>query len=280
MHAPSGTHDASDPHHWIARRWFTASGALVAELPADAEPFAIFERLSRQRHCVFLDSAVLDGASRAAHGADRASTEGPVTPRLGRFSYIAADPIHSLHVEAANDGLAAERVNEAFALLRSLLADLSCATIPGLPPFQGGVAGLVSYDCGLARLGLESAGSSDVPLLSLHIYDLVFAFDHDARDRGAAAQRREGRPLHPGPAHVAPAAPAPRSGPPGRGTAAAAASPARGKDTPPPPLLVRPFPDGRQRGPPSCARPTPHGERGAHQSPRGRASTACPTKPA
>ena len=181
MHAPSGTHDASDPRHWIARRWFTASGALVAELPADAEPFAIFERLAGQRHCLFLDSAVLDGASHAAPSPDRASTECPVTPRLGRFSYIAADPIHSLHVEAANDGLAAERVNEAFALLRSLLADLACATIPGLPPFQGGVAGLVSYDCGLARLGLESAGSSDAPLLSLHIYDLVFAFDHDAR---------------------------------------------------------------------------------------------------
>ena len=180
MHAPPATPDASDPRQWIARHWFTASGALVAELHAGVEPLAIFELLSRQRHCLFLDSAVLDGGSDAAPSPDRASTQARATPRLGRFSYVAADPIHSIEVVATGDGRDAERVNAAFSQLRSLLADLACATIPGLPPFQGGVAGLVSYECGLARLGLAVPGSSDVPLLSLHIYDLVYAFDHDA----------------------------------------------------------------------------------------------------
>jgi len=180
MHAPPATPDASDPRQWIARRWFTASGALVAELHAGVEPLAIFELLTRQRHRLFLDSAVLDGGSDAAPSPDRASTQAPATPRLGRFSYVAADPIHSIEVVAIGDGRDAERVNEAFLRLRSLLADLACATIPGLPPFQGGVAGLVSYECGLARLGLAVPGNSDVPLLSLHIYDLVYAVDHDA----------------------------------------------------------------------------------------------------
>jgi len=179
MHAPPATPDASDPRQWIARHWFTASGALVAELHAGVEPLAIFELLSRQRHCLFLDSAVLDFGSDAAPSPDRASTQARATPRLGRFSYVAADPIHSIEVVATGDGRDAERVNEAFLRLRSLLADLACATIPGLPTFQGGVAGLVSYECGLARLGLAVPGSS-VPLLSLHIYDLVYAFDHDA----------------------------------------------------------------------------------------------------
>jgi para-aminobenzoate synthetase component I len=180
MHAPPATTYASDPRQWIARRRFTASGALVVELRDGIEPLAIFERLARQRHCLFLDSAVLDGASHAAPSPDRASTEAPATPRLGRCSYVAVDPIHSIAVEPAGDGRDPERVNEAFSQLRSLLADLACTTIPGLPPFQGGVAGLVSYECGLARLGLAIPDSSNVPLLSLHIYDLVYAFDHDA----------------------------------------------------------------------------------------------------
>jgi para-aminobenzoate synthetase component 1 len=177
MTAPPDTPLESDPHRWIARRWFTASGALVAELRAGIEPFALFERLARRRHCLFLDSAVLDGAGPTP---DRAAMEGPATPRLGRFSYVAADPIHSIAVEPAGEGDDAARVNDAFSVLRSLLADLACATIPGLPPFQGGVAGFVSYDCGLARLGLSPPGKSHVPLLSLHVYDLVYAFDHDA----------------------------------------------------------------------------------------------------
>jgi para-aminobenzoate synthetase component 1 len=180
MPTTSATPTESDPQSWIARRWFTASGALVAALRDGVEPPALFERLSRRRHCLFLDSAVLDGAGHGDPAPDRVDPEGPATPRLGRFSYIAADPIHSVAVESVGDGRDTQRVSEAFSLVRSMLTDLACATIPGLPPFQGGVAGLVSYECGLARLGLASPGSSDVPLLALHVYDLVYAFDHDA----------------------------------------------------------------------------------------------------
>ncbi|NBT13280.1 MAG: anthranilate synthase component I family protein [Planctomycetia bacterium] len=70
----------------------------------------------------------------------------------------------------------------AFATLRALLADLACVTIPALPPFQGGVAGLVAYECGLVPLGLASPmpHAAGVPLLALHVYDVVVAFDHDA----------------------------------------------------------------------------------------------------
>ena len=183
----------ADPSHWVARRWFTASGALVAELRAGVEPFTLFERLSRRRHCLFLDSAALDTpydgrdtiAAVAAEPhtvrAGPAANASPTTPRLARFSFVAADPIHSIQVEPAGAGRDAEPVHEAFVLLRSLLVDLACATVPGLPPFQGGVAGLVSYDCGLARLGVgPPAGDAGVPLLSLHVYDVVCAFDHDA----------------------------------------------------------------------------------------------------
>jgi para-aminobenzoate synthetase component 1 len=121
---------------------------------------------------VFLDSAALDERSPA----DEADGS---LPRLGRYSFVAADPIHSVVVPA--DGSAAD-IAAAFAALRGLLTDLGCATIPALPPFQGGVAGLVAYECGLARLGLDAPQppAAGVPLVALHVYDVVVAFDHDA----------------------------------------------------------------------------------------------------
>ena len=162
------------PRHWIIRQWCTASGAVVAELRPGLQPQTVFERLARRPSAIFFDSAALDGAAGTAAAV-------PTTPRLGRYSFVAADPIHSVHVEQAGDATDLQRVAEAFALLRSLLADLACQTIPGLPPFQGGVAGLVSYECGLARLGVAApAAPAGVPLLSLHVYDVIYAFDHDA----------------------------------------------------------------------------------------------------
>jgi para-aminobenzoate synthetase component 1 len=157
---------------WIARHFFTASGALVAELSSGIMPPDVFERLARQPHCLFLDSAAPDTAD--ATGGDEAPGQTP-PPRLGRHSFVAADPIHSLAVAA--DAPAA--VMNALTALRALLSDLACATIPGLPPFQGGVAGLLSYECGLALAGI-STPVADVPLLSLHAYDVVFGFDHDS----------------------------------------------------------------------------------------------------
>jgi para-aminobenzoate synthetase component 1 len=39
----------------------------------------------------------------------------------------------------------------------------------------------VAYECGLVRLGLPTPPARDplVPLLAIHVYDVVFAFDHD-----------------------------------------------------------------------------------------------------
>jgi para-aminobenzoate synthetase component 1 len=178
MHATSGPRPA---HRWIARQWFTASGALVAEAAPGVSPWEVFTGLAGKRHALFLDTAQPDAAeSSASHEA------GSPAARLGRYSFVAVDPIHSVHVEQAGDPTADARgLADAFARLRTLLADLRCPTIPGLPPFQGGVGGLVSYECGLARLGVRSPGNRDpdLPLLSLHVYDVVFAFDHDL-DRG------------------------------------------------------------------------------------------------
>jgi para-aminobenzoate synthetase component 1 len=136
------------------------------------QPPDIFESVARLPHALYLDSALVDAREPGADG---------LGPRLGRSSFLAADPIHSVELPGTGDD-GGHAVARALAAVRGLLADLPCPTIPGLPPFQGGVAGLLSYECGLARLGLPAPAArvTDSPLLSLHVYDVVFAFDHDA----------------------------------------------------------------------------------------------------
>jgi para-aminobenzoate synthetase component 1 len=157
-------------HPWIERCWSTPSGAVVAEAAAGLEPAAVFARLAGLRHAVWLDSSLPDAAVADA-------------PRLGRHSFVAADPIHSVHVDAdvSAAGADARSIAAALAAIRRMLGELACTTIPGLPPFQGGLAGLLSYECGLAVLGIEppTVRPAGVPLVSLHAYDVVFAYDHD-----------------------------------------------------------------------------------------------------
>ena len=170
--APPAPHATASP--WIARRWFTPSGALVAEATAGLAATDVFARLARSPHAIFFDSAATDAVEPAPDGAE--------SPRLGRYSFVAANPIHTVHVEQTGDlATDATALAAAFTQLRRLLADLKSPTIPGLPPFQGGVAGFAAYECGLVRLGLPTPSARDplVPLLSLHVYDVVFAFDHD-----------------------------------------------------------------------------------------------------
>ncbi len=156
-------------HPWFGRVNATASGAIVAESAAGLDLLTVFEHAATLPHVLFLDSALVD---------DRPGSGSTAIPRLGRWSFVAADPIHSLIVEASST---AADVEAAFARARSMLTDLACVTIPGRPPFQGGLAGLLSYDCGLVRLGLTPPPAADpvLPLVSLHLFDVVFAFDHD-----------------------------------------------------------------------------------------------------
>jgi para-aminobenzoate synthetase component I len=200
-HSPSAVArpGAGPAHPWIAGCRATASGAIVAEATAGLDPVAVFQRAAALRHVLFLDTAITDADSPADDPSDRKT---PLPP-LGRWSFVAADPIHTIRVEPADSPAAASAaVAEAFARGHRLLAELACPTIPGLPPFQGGLAGLVSYDAGLARLGLPTPPTLPpaVLLVSLHLYDVVFAYDHALRQgwfisqgipaRGPIARRR------------------------------------------------------------------------------------------
>lgn len=183
MTTPDSGHAEASPaarptHPWLAHTWITPSGCLVAEAAASVDPVTVFRHASRLPHAVFFDSAVVD---RPVAVTSRTAPDNEPAVRLGRHSFVAADPIRSWLVRRGGDWEACRReIAATFDGVREVLADLACTTIPALPPFQGGVAGLVSYECGLARLGLEPppAAGPD-PVVSLHAYDLVFAYDHD-----------------------------------------------------------------------------------------------------
>ena len=100
---------------------------LVQEIPYQ-DPLKVFSAFSEDEGAVFLDSAHLMKVN-------------------SRYSFIAIDPFSTI---SCKDGLVKVDGNEScsdpFSVLQNLLGNYSLETLPGLPPFQGGVAGFFSYD--------------------------------------------------------------------------------------------------------------------------------------
>lgn len=90
---------------------------------------------------------------------------------LGRYSFVAADPFATIRVDQADPGWVSR--------LKSVLADYAMPSMPGLPPFQGGAAGLFSYELGRSLEKLPKPPQNELlfPDLSLGLYDVVVAFD-------------------------------------------------------------------------------------------------------
>ncbi|MEM9186348.1 MAG: aminodeoxychorismate synthase component I [Planctomycetota bacterium] len=126
---------------------------LVEELSPAPDPVVVFSRLARLPHAVFLDSAQRTG-------------------ELGRYSFVAADPFD--WVEAPADEA------DALALLAERLAAHAAPRIEGLPPFQGGAAGLLGYELGRSLESVPAARYDEfrTPALAVGLYDTVVAFDH------------------------------------------------------------------------------------------------------
>jgi para-aminobenzoate synthetase component 1 len=128
---------------------------LVEPLPPTLTAVEAFQRLAHLPHVVFFDSAAID-------------------PRLGRYSFIAADPFAWL--ERSADG------SDALADIEALLNKFQnhVTPRPDLPPFQGGLAGLLSYDLNRCLERIPAARFNDfpAPALAMGAYDVVLAFDH------------------------------------------------------------------------------------------------------
>lgn len=120
---------------------------LVLPLVPAPDPFGTCVRFSGLPYLLFLDSS--------AQGA------------LGRYSFLAADPV------------AVARTPEA---ARDMLRPHQHDPLPGLPPFQGGIAGYVGYDWGaeLERIVRPPADrlTPHLPDVALALYDWVIAWDH------------------------------------------------------------------------------------------------------
>jgi para-aminobenzoate synthetase component 1 len=133
----------------------TAPLPHVEPLPDHLSAVDAFLRLAALPQVLFLDSAARDD-------------------RLGRYSFVAADPFQWLEAQpGVGDGLAA--VESLWSKYHALAAHR-----PDLPPFQGGVAGLFGYELGRSLEYVPAARYDDLPTPALAVgaYDVVLAFDH------------------------------------------------------------------------------------------------------
>ena len=96
-------------------------------------------------------------------------------PELGRYSFLAADPFEFEELSSVPFGV------DPFARLREWTQRFTSEAVPNLPPFQGGAAGLLSYELGGAweELPRPAINEFELPWLAVGLYDWVIAWDHE-----------------------------------------------------------------------------------------------------
>ena len=152
-----------------------ATTPLVEKLPEALSPQDAFERLAGLPYILFLDSA--------------AENDTQVL-----YSYITARPFEVLKTTGdSTELLAAEgeldspsykitgvEETDPFEVLRRRLKGWATPSLPNLPPFQGGAAGLLGY--GLAhsieKISRPRHDEFAMPDLVIGLYDWVIAWDH------------------------------------------------------------------------------------------------------
>lgn len=103
--------------------------------------------------------------------------------KWGRYSFLGFDPIVSVSckegVVTIHNGTHQEiPTNKPFDVLRDLLKEYKAPTLPGMPPFTGGLVGYFSYGMiGYAEPVLKLK-SSEFKDFDLKLFDKVIAYDH------------------------------------------------------------------------------------------------------
>ena len=104
-----------------------------------------------------------------------------------RYSFVMCNPIET--IEAKGDKITVTNweqrlsfTGDPFTLLQSRIKSWipNATHVPNMPPFQGGAAGLFSYDLGrsLEDLPATTKDNSTTPDMAVGIYDQVLAHDH------------------------------------------------------------------------------------------------------
>jgi para-aminobenzoate synthetase component 1 len=145
---------------------------VVEQFDPPPDPVDVFRRLASLPHVVFFDSAMRHS-------------------KLGRYSFIAADPVEWLAVPADGSDVLAKlvvRMNDcglriADCGFKSAINPKSEIRNPKskLPPFQGGWAGMFGYELARSLETVPAAAIDEfkIPALAIGLYDVVVAFDHE-----------------------------------------------------------------------------------------------------
>ncbi len=148
---------------------------LVRPLEGPADPADVAAAFLDLPYLLFLDSA-----SAGSGAADNRA--------LGRYSFVAADPAIVVRsrgrtTELLQNGTWRPAEGDALDVARGWLGDALVDPVPGLPPFQGGVAGYIGYDYGavLERIPPTRYDDIELPDVILGLYDWVIAWDHSSQ---------------------------------------------------------------------------------------------------
>ena len=136
---------------------------LVENLGDAGDPIEVAARFLDLPFLLLLDS----GAAAAPAGDQH---------QLARYSFLAADPVRTIRSKGPGDP-------DPLIAARELLAPFAARPVPGIPPFQGGIAGYIGYDYGavLERLPAPRHDDLAIPDVILGLYDWVIAWDHGVR---------------------------------------------------------------------------------------------------
>jgi para-aminobenzoate synthetase component 1 len=145
-----------------------ATTPLVEELSPALDPWDVCRHLAHLPNLLFLDSAMEDA-------------------RLGRYSFVTADPFAWLQARGSRltftGPMEPRAAANPFRALQRALKEWTTRAVPGLPPFQGGAAGLFGYDLchHIERLPRPPLDEFQTPDLAVGFYDWVIAFDRVER---------------------------------------------------------------------------------------------------
>lgn len=116
---------------------------------------SLFAKFSQLKHCLFLDS----------------SSEQPII--RSRYSFLMAEPVAMFQANVGEPNV--------FQRLRDFAGQFEADTDELLPPFQGGLAGLFSYDIARSLESIPAPTFDDfqLPAAFFGVYDVVIAIDNE-----------------------------------------------------------------------------------------------------
>ncbi len=130
--------------------------SVVQELSPTLDPWTVCQQLAHRDGLIFFDSALRH-------------TE------LGRYSFVMASPLRKYELETATYG------QDPFETARKDFAKLNLSHIKELPPFQGGIAGMLGYELNncFEKIDLRGVDEFQIPVMAVGLYDWVIAWDHE-----------------------------------------------------------------------------------------------------